>query len=316
MFSRLYELVNKYADLVGPNQLPEPNEVGERMLYHYTTGPGALAILKGGCLWASHPFFMNDPNEMRQAAVTTASWTRDSIPQSPHSDAVWRALERARLNMDGVLTQTRLISFCEAGDLLSMWRTYGGAAGPAYAIALDATAVRRMAGRVTVVEGESSRFERAPGWWAEALFRVNYDLKAQRTYLRDVVDAISEDYATEYHSFNHETGDLALTAASALSTALLPAYSAFKSPGFHEEREWRLVARSGAPRGGFVHPTKYGLAPRLEMALEEDGAWRLPAVALVQGPSPYASTARHGMEYALQLTGASLPISQSTVEVQ
>jgi hypothetical protein len=115
-------------------------------LWHYTDGAGALGILEGCALWATHALFMNDASELRLAYPLLEEALRIA-EERQEGNEILRLVAAALSVMVSPTAQERdpeiyAVCFCEDGDLLSQWRGYG-MVGTGYSIGMDGTSLQR-----------------------------------------------------------------------------------------------------------------------------------------------------------------------------
>lgn len=107
--------------------------------YHYTNWQGLLGVLSSRQMWVSDSQFLNDPQELRyaiEAICQSLEDRRESFESVGRAAAVHdlvRAL-KGRCSEHGVFNAVRedipfIASFCDNGDLLSMWRGYASGGG-------------------------------------------------------------------------------------------------------------------------------------------------------------------------------------------
>lgn len=107
-------------------------------LYHYTDSQGFEGIVSTNSLWATNAKFLNDASEGRYGCELALPILRS---RHEHAKDDWKkVLGNARLllgdkslqleqDVPEEFTDAYVCCFCEHGDLLSQWRTYGAAGG-------------------------------------------------------------------------------------------------------------------------------------------------------------------------------------------
>ena len=260
-----------YDQLEFDDELPTSDEP-PGPLFHYTNARGLMGIVEKRQVWATHCRHLNDMREM-QAGSTLV---RDAL-RSLHTEArqlragdLLRALER-RLDATPIHTfyAPFLASFSQDGDLLSQWRAYGDD-GAGYSLGLDLASVLATRTGITV-----------------RLVKCEYDADAFQRRARDGFVAIAQKMdAYREAGFTDEARLLkrAHRAFMLHASVLVPR---FKSPGFREEREWRLVAFT-ADEKDEVKLAKFregrrGLIPYFEIGLDH-GDNRMPLTSVIVGP--------------------------------
>ncbi|WP_447592541.1 DUF2971 domain-containing protein [Stenotrophomonas rhizophila] len=241
------------------------------LLAHYTSLFTLEAIIKGQELWMSHPFLMNDLEELRwgiihgterfvQSADITAAVGSDEDFQ-----VVVKALMDAR-NLDGEVYSydTYIACFSEhvQGDSdgrLSMWRAYGSDGGGA-AIVFDTS---------KLTEDENSPLLIAP---------VDYRTTAQRL---EWIDSAIGKAAKAIRELGADASEQALQEVARNYYVRIRRAALFsKHASFEEEREWRVVylpdldpsERFRELMGYAITPK--GIQPKLKLRLGEKSIGR------------------------------------------
>lgn len=113
-----------------------PDTHRPELVWHYTDGPGLLAILSGHVLWATSSGFLNDSAEVRMGMELLATEVRARA----RAEGGLLAELLGRLDeVDPRRPETPpffILSASASPDSLAMWRTYGRAV-ESYAIGLD-----------------------------------------------------------------------------------------------------------------------------------------------------------------------------------
>ena len=104
------------------------NNSPQAVLYHYTTAPGLLGILKSRQIWATHARLLNDATELEYAF----GFIRQVLATYPENSVFARASQRLAAPKPAFF----LTCFCEDDDLLSQWRAYTGKA-TGYSLGFD-----------------------------------------------------------------------------------------------------------------------------------------------------------------------------------
>ncbi|MDY6949381.1 MAG: DUF2971 domain-containing protein [Pseudomonadota bacterium] len=270
-----------YTYLGGDSFRPPP-----RTLWHYTTIPALLGILRTGILWASDTRFLNDSGELKYAASlldemtereTFANW---GLRRPAFIDAdMWSAVRRSVPRNGKTLMQTSLrwahentntyiACFCEDENLLSQWRGYGSRQPVAIGLGIDALHA--------AASDHGARIERCV---YNRRMQQKMVVESLGTYLQQLWDANGDD-----------ANDRTIAAAAAKS--FLPYGPMFKHPDFSEEREWRLVVeRQKHDLAGVYGDFTASLAPHFHIKLPKpSGPISDPTTAIINdilvGPSP------------------------------
>lgn len=100
--------------------------------WHYTTAAGLISIVTTHRLWATSAAFMNDRDEIR----TGRQALQAALEARRHTLEQWQLeqLERMGISEEGKPHKIFLLSAALEGDLLTLWRSYGGGVEAEYAI--------------------------------------------------------------------------------------------------------------------------------------------------------------------------------------
>ncbi len=273
------------------NVIPEAAFVGEPggLLYHYTSFDGLLGILRSGKLWASSIHHLNDAREIIFALEKFTEIVKEESERKPGRfdrdtlnglagviDSLSLVTKRVGLQMN--IVYEYVATFSEAGDLLSQWRGYCPGYG-GVSIGFNPRELRSM--------GERHGFDFGP---------CRYDEAGQTELLRDVMEQVA--------AFVHDQAEVAQggplplisKAISGHYDIIWPAHpqllqvaAIIKHSGFKEEKEWRLVSKTGAANllGVEFRVSPTTIVPYLSIPLvgdEEDST--LPIKEIVVGPGP------------------------------
>ncbi len=202
------------------------------LLAHYTSLSTMESIFRGEEIWMSHPFLMNDDEELKWGIVEGVKRirTNESLAStfgSPSNYATFlEAVERARdKEGNSNALDTYVACFCkhekdDTDGLLSMWRAYG-ADGGGVAIVFDTNAL---------VEDDDSPLIIAP---------VRYATTEERYAWMDWALSICSKAVTGFgqNASNVDIGQI----ASAYFQRLRYFALFTKHAAFLEEKEWRVV---------------------------------------------------------------------------
>jgi hypothetical protein len=272
------------------------SEVDHELLYHYTDAKGLLGIFESGKLWSTEARYLNDATELDYAfglldevlAETASDSSADVRNQLKLASSMNRELWR-----DDILCF--VACFCQEKDLLNQWRGYAHGVG-GYAIGF-----RRGEIEVSSVDRQFGPYE----------FRqVEYGSETMKAQLRDRLVDVLVRFRDSHPSSDGER--LALWRSLVSSYLSQHGFDAplVKSPGFKEEKEWRVVVR--LPRTAFVKrdvlksrvsPT-LGLVPYVVLDVTTERQPRRPAVGqIVIGPTPHLELAERSLRDLLASVG-------------
>ncbi len=247
-----------------------------RLVYHYTRGPGLIGIVRDRCLWATQIHYLNDEREYLHAF----EWAR-SIPDSiasvregearrfPEFTATieTKLLPHARTIHRGRKPAIFVSSFSTQEDDLSQWRSYGSV-GDAYALGFQCSELAQLA---------SSR-----GWrFAQCL----YDRAGSH---QRVLNAVRAAYA-QFQAMRPQGEEAAIDAAlDGLVRDLIDLSALAKDSAFRAEAEWRLISPQ-LPDTGNMFEYRAGqstLIPYVRFPLALDGDTPLSIRKVMVGPGP------------------------------
>ncbi|WP_375069162.1 DUF2971 domain-containing protein [Stenotrophomonas lactitubi] len=217
-----------WSDLKEDEQFPSKRP----LLAHYTSLSTMESIFRGEEIWMSHPFLMNDDEELRWGIVEGVKRirTNESLASTFGSASNYAAFLEAvegAMDKEGSTNalDTYVACFCqhEKGDtdgLLSMWRAYG-ADGGGVAIVFDTSAL---------VEDEESPLIIAP---------VSYATTKERYAWMDWALSICSKAIT---GFGPSANDVSVGQIAYAYFQRLRYFALFtKHAAFREENEWRVV---------------------------------------------------------------------------
>jgi hypothetical protein len=98
-------------------------------LYHYTSIEGLQGILERRCLWSTHFEYLNDSTEVIYGQKVNDGVIQGRINKCSELTQVFlhQMFDMHHMIYQGIAIY--LSCFCEDGDLLSQWRSYGSGGG-------------------------------------------------------------------------------------------------------------------------------------------------------------------------------------------
>lgn len=276
-----------------------------QILYHYTAAEGLLGMLQSRQMWATNVRFMNDTSELDYGIrLVREIFDEKEFVDQPSAN-VRTAFGRYREGIFAMLddaeqnTKHFAVSFCENQNLLSQWRGYGQSGG-GFALGLETRSLREFAAEVLPNSPVT------PAQIGVFLRRVIYDRSSQEGLVRGWVRALVTSL-----EFHHDERLFSLTAR-----LLYECLVCFKHPGFHEEREWRLIqqGRVGstdvtkvdfrARTGRIVSYTPLTFQPRSDLrAVASPDTNTLPVAAITYGPTLDPQAAERALRSLLESLG-------------
>jgi len=199
---------------------PDP----EKIVWHYTSGPGLISIIETGTLYSTQVSCLNDATEIRYAASKLREALSSMLPDMKAEDYTAKFLERyiellhdddAAPNNVGLPYFVSCFSTLE--DDLSQWRSYSGGEN-GYAIGIKTKDLFGTANSLVV--------------------RVVYDKDKHVDLARQAAEA-----TVRFHREGIEAGIENWDAVfiDAWDNALTQLAPVIKDPGFELEREVRLI---------------------------------------------------------------------------
>jgi len=255
-------------------------DVPER-LWHYTTTPGLLSIVRDKRIWATDAMYLNDSRELLEGAARLAfeadAALEDPSPIPSPVRALWLEMRRG-LSGDAKVQMPEegpfVTCFCSEGDLLSQWRGYSSGSG--YAIGFSESALRVIA--------------KLLGGSLSAVIYGRPDPHDQSLFL-----ASAMTYG--------QSGARLIPGPGALAS--------YKHPAFREEQEWRLVVPAErAPEAPALEVNfrsgMLGVTPYLEIPFGGDAI-----VAVRVGPGGDQELRRRAVQRMLEQATISATTSTS-----
>jgi Protein of unknown function (DUF2971) len=279
------------------------------LLYHYTDARGLEGILRDRRLWAHDVEFMNDTSEIRhgRALVETLAEKKLRASKNPIVKEILTDYAR-KVDRFGTI-QVFAACFCEKGDLLSQWRSYGGGRG--YALGFDSHVLNWKSRNLPHEETDEER-----KW---VLIKVRYRLSQQRASIREVLNAecaywetlVAQDGATAIRNRKDRL-------LSVLEAGMAPRILKAKNPSFREEKEWRavlLIGQDAVKRTSIkTRVADLGFVPYVRLDLGQRPGDRLPLREVVFGPTAHPNETRRGLVQALSNAGyANVEVVPSTI---
>lgn len=278
-------------------------------VFHYTNAEGLLGILQSRKLWASDSLYLNDLQEIRYAAGLLNAEICGRLAEgtcSPELNEYILSLRtwlEQRIGHDGSSTiyvedAPLVVSFCDCGDILSMWRSYSGSSG--FSIEFDSHILLKSVGVLCKDHDgqpfglELTRDEYASLWSTNfdlvgEMIPINYDSQCARNDMSLLLDSIVQ-------SFKERRNEIDAGFPEGMFAGLVE----YKDPAFSEERETRLI----------VHrPSCLAASPKLRVARGHLVPYReicFPFSAIrsiTVGPSPYRSRSASALRQRLRSGG-------------
>lgn len=130
----------KYSDLPSHKLFAcEPPSV----IYHYTNYEGAKGIIENKSLWLTKLSYLNDTTELRLAIDLFRNIARKKAQELTDQEKRKFLKDASHQLQSFEETNICVVCFCESGDLLSQWRSYGNAS-KGIALEFNANSLKRL----------------------------------------------------------------------------------------------------------------------------------------------------------------------------
>ncbi len=251
-------------------------------LYHYTSLPGLLGILRSGTIWASEARYLNDSAELIHAFNLMTHEVRRRLAAAPGADeqevlrqfGEWIEIRSARGPMVFVA------AFTQHGNLLSQWRGY---CPPTGGVSFGLASAHLAAACA------STNF---------ALGRCRYVPAEQVPLITNLVEVVTA-FATRTGPADKAHPNQSYHPSFALSEeAILRVAVLMKNVRFQEEAEWRIVSRAVSDYVGTKISYRTGasmLVPYLEFSVTNMDRV-IPIDDVIVGPTPHPEAATESVQ--------------------
>jgi hypothetical protein len=233
------------------------------ILFHYTSSAGMIGIISHEQIWLTSIHYLNDSREFSIACNCLTKQISKAASDGRIAKDYSNYLLRITEDYSNVVVY--VMSFCENGDLLSLWRGYCPS-GPGYAVGFDTNFLILLAERQTKT-GDLMRLEKCVYETAQ------HDLMA---------DEIINRVVTSYPDL-HGREDLIRNSYAAEMVLFAPL---IKDPSFAEEKEWRLCVHPKTTDKIVFRAGKSFLIPYLEIKLGGEPKWKESVKRVHIGPTP------------------------------
>ena len=307
-----YSVMDRWLDILKD----EPSPTIAPTLHHYTDAFGVSGIISSNSLWATATQFSNDVSEIENSVsvamrVIQETW-KSTTGLSPWERMLVEHVVHLLSTPLHSFGQPFIVSFCEAGDLLSQWRGYGQASG--FSLAFK-----------SLNQDDELKLACKHGF-RTGIKRVIYEPNKQRARLRFLLRRLIKLVNGFAFKPNSTEGASAHVELSVILVLVMTDWAcSVKHESFSEEREWRIVTYpKGATLNG-VHPQNFeGVSVRPTarlllpyMSVEPLPGKRLPILEVRCGPSQFQEQSSRAMQILLRNHGYNnLPITLSTVPLR
>lgn len=241
-------------------------------LYHYTSLSGIVGILRSRSIWATHASYLNDASEFFHGLDFAKQVAGEIFMKDDYLAAFGWAV---RHGLEAVSADDLYVaSFSEKADLLSQWRGYCPA-GAGLCLGFDFGHLRdfcqaRGYRLEQCIYGHSQQIQQVEALVSQCLERFPKPTLARSDY--EKLDSKGQVNAEiDYRLRTSEGSDKpqADAAVGWLCAEISELAPLFKNEGFHEESEWRIVAKGPREPVQFRPSSSY-LAPYVELEVFSD----------------------------------------------
>jgi hypothetical protein len=252
------------------------------ILFHYTTGEGAVGILETGELRATHARYLNDSLEL-EAGMSLAKETLERVRSTVAASDEVAIYERISDALDAMTIEDFFVaSFSAQADDLPQWRAYSKGAG-GYALGFTAEHL--------ILRSNESGFY---------LYPVVYDVDVQSQLL----EAFMADLVKVRRNVSTWDGDPEVPEkafGSLMRRCLGQLAVLFKHPSFSHEAEWRLISLDDRKRPSLrLRPSRTMLVPFVCVPMYNE-ARAIPVAELWIGPSPHQGLSHQAVDLLVSL---------------
>lgn len=256
-------------------------------LYHYTSLSGMLGILRSRSIWATHASYLNDASEFLHG-LEFAKQVAGNIFMEDDYLATFGWAVRHGLEVPSP-DDLYVASFSEKADLLSLWRGYCPP-GAGLCLGFDFDNLRDFC------EAKGYRLEQClyehnqqvqqiEELVTQGLGRFPKPALARTAYQKlDSKGRVNVDLDYRLRTSAGPDKPQADAAVDWLCTEISKLAPLFKNEGFHEESEWRIVAKRQQEHIQFRTTESY-LAPYVELGILSDTAVSAMREVII-GPNP------------------------------
>jgi hypothetical protein len=307
-----YSVMDRWLDILKN----EPSPRTAPILHHYTDAFGVSGIISSNSLWATATQFSNDLSEIEYSVSVAMRVIQETWKTMTGMNTWEKILVEHLVHLFSTplhsFGQPFIVSFCEAGDLLSQWRGYGQASGFSLAFkSLNQDSELKLACKHGFRTGIK-----------QVIYEPNKQRARLRFLLRRLIKLVN-GFSFKITSTEGASAHVGLSLILVL--AMTDWACSVKHESFSEEREWRIVTYpKGATLSGvhpknyegvYVRPTARLLLPY--MTLEPLPGKRLPLLEVRCGPSQFQEQSSRAMHILLRNHGYNnLPVTLSNVPLR
>lgn len=257
------------------------------MLYHYTSIPGLLGILRSESIWASNCLYLNDSAEFIHGLGFAKQIAGNIFENDDYLEAFGWDLRQGLESIEP--EDVYIASFSEKGDLLSQWRGYCPP-GAGVSIGFEKSTLDPYCAEHNYKFSKCIYDHEAQVLAISAMVQSCLEIFPKPQLSREQYDLLSsKDQVDISIAYRHRTSEgpeneQATTAIQTFSEKLLEVVPSFKNFGFHEETEWRIVAFRPSEEKWFRTGPSYFI-PYIDIPLIKKSGGKV-IKEIVIGPNP------------------------------
>lgn len=247
-------------------------------LYHYTTQPGLIGIIRQKEIWATHTQYLNDATEYKYGLQIALDelWRMYNAAENEDRKTHLGEMSDSLRGIESI--NVCVASFSEVRDSLSQWRAYGESSA-GFSIGFSGKFLKSLA------DAEGC-------YLVPCLYIRKAQIQLVRTLLENVLKENLTRATTSLEDVSPPGGNL---------QAYLHRYAPIlKDPSFSEEREWRLISRPlmCSNRRFDFRPGRSMLVPYFRFPLQSQSI-NFEIQQVVVGPTPHKTEALQSVQSLL-----------------
>lgn len=278
------ELLDRLDKRFGPLQIVEDGVPS--VLYHYTTGEGALGIISNHTLRFTDIRFLNDASEIRYG-LEIATAVIDRLKAAQQNPVLLKYFEEFERRLAPDIVNWHVFCLCEKPNLLSQWRAYGGLS-TSYCLGFSTA---------ELVAGQEPLF---------GVLKCIYDRQDMEQRIEARFQEICAYIVESLACGEGDSWRLICEGVHAARVSIGIECIRFKHGGFCEEKEYRFVTADRPSFEKKFRAGRYGIVPYVELGVRGNGSLtrsKLPLVEVWIGPSVYEELAKEAIRALLDKCG-------------
>lgn len=194
-------------------------------LFHYTNYEGAKGIIESKSIWLTKLAYLNDRSELKLAIELFQEKVHSLSQKLVCAETISFLEETAKQLESFSSTNICVASFCEDGDLLSQWRSYGNN-GSGVAMVFNSDLLNNLAKNNSIL-----------------LCRCIYSSVEQALIIEELIKQLIASFDKVRSFENPNVATLVKTVINQFTSTFLSIAPIIKNKHFQEEKEWRLITK-------------------------------------------------------------------------